>query len=169
MQRRRPLCPTTSESLVGSSSFSTITSGYNMDVLRFSNTFFKDNDSIQITEYWNYSTNCSTSEIEEKLSHNYRNFNQTMHVPIEEFKDKCNLFKISQARDNADTRTDGFQYPLINDDNSECECEEYYYEPSAITNCTCKATDEICNAHDVTPWLQVSAMRTNPYYISVSN
>jgi hypothetical protein len=139
-----------------------------MDVLRFSNTIFKENDSLQITEYWNYNTNCNASEIEEQLSMNYVKFNETMHhVSIKELKDKCNLFKIS--KNSADVSTYGFQYPLINDYNGECDCDKFYYEPSEMSNCTCIATNEMCNSQEVAPLLNVTEMRTNPYYISVSS
>ena len=140
----------------------------NIDVLRFNNTIFKENNSLQITEYWNYNSKCNQSEIKEQLNMKYVKLNQTMHhVSIQELKDKCNLFKISF--DNEDPTTYGFQYPLINDYGSECDCEEFRYEPSEATNCTCKATNEMCNSHEIAPWLKVTEMRTNEYYISVSN
>ena len=176
IQRRRPLCSTFTGSSIDNSSFpTTTTSTTNLDFLRLSNTTtFKE----ILTEPWNYNFNCNQSEIEEQLNMKYRKLNQTMHHSVlfqELMKHKCNFFKVSTDKisfdniwDDTTTTRYGFQYPLINDYNSECECDKDLYQPSEITNCTCKATNEICNRYEVAPLLNVTEMRYNEYYISVS-
>ena len=79
-----------------------------------------------------------------------------------------NLHKISKNNESADTPTYGSQYPLINF-NGECACEKHWYEPSEVTNCSCRATNEICNIYEVTPYVDVTEMRKSTLYISVSN
>ena len=112
-------------------------------------------------------TDCNTSVFKRPKSLEQIDVNQAMgkHAPLGKFKNLCNLLKIS----NNHLEDASAQYPLINKWDDECQCEKIQYEPFEEFSCTCKETNATCQTFDLVPHLNISAMRYNEYYISVSS
>ena len=115
----------------------------------------------------NFFTDCDTSVFKQ---HNFTeqwsgNVTEVISSPTN-FENLCDL--LNNTKNHFEHSSSSYGYPLINPYLDECFCKKYQYEPFEEFDCTCKETNETCLTYDLVPFLNVTAMRYNEYYISVS-
>ena len=156
--RRRPLCPSLSKQNAFSNNTSSIWQP-DLNMLKHSTSFLEMNSSLPNE----LSSNCDTLVFRKTKGSNHLKETEENESPSTGFKEWCNLLNIS----NGNTRDVPSKYPMINAYSDECECEKYQYAPSEEFSCKCKETNATCLTYDLVPYLNVTAMRYNEYYISV--
>ena len=135
--------------------------------MKQSTTFLQMNSTLRDDFSQNYLTDCDTSVFKQHNFTEQWSENVTELIPsTNKFESLCNL--LNNTKNHFEHSSSSYGYPLINPYSDECFCEKYQYEPFEEFDCTCRETNETCLTYDLVPFLNVTAMRYNEYYISVS-